>query len=83
MLNLVIHILDDAPVVTVDGPVPKSFLWTGGAWQHAPVAGLKALAAGREIGHICFLSRYPAAACALPLALDIASLMRGTSLKAG
>ena len=83
MSNLIIHILDDAPVVTVDGPVPQSFLWTAGAWQRAPIAGLKALASGREIGHICFLSRFPAAACALPLALEVAAEVRGTGLEAG
>ena len=82
MSHLIIHILDDAPVVTLDGPVPMSFLWTRGAWRHAPVAGLKALAAGREIGNVCFLSRFPAAACALPLALERVSALRGNSLKA-
>ncbi len=80
-MSLLLHEIDCKPVVTVDGPIARSLIWSEGAWRHDPVAGLKALSEGRQIGAIRLMSRHPAAACALPYALDTLAARTSIRLK--
>lgn len=80
-MSLLLHEVDSKPVVTVDGPIARSLVWSDGAWRHNPVAGLKALSEGRQIGTVRLMSRHPAAACALPHALDTLAARASIRLK--
>jgi hypothetical protein len=61
------------PVAILGSPSPdgwRAFAWDEGSWRPASPHAMAARLLGQAITSKSFVARYPAAACALPLALE-------------